>query len=680
MSVHKKCLESIALVCGHKRLPRKTVTFGVDLGQHLLEVGAHVPPIVCKCVHELDKRGTRLEGIYRKSAVKHKIDKLCQNFESAPELVELTDVSPFVISDVLKTYLRELPEPLIPSKLYNDFIKVARQYPAPPMSLDGKSEEREETGDEDQKAKEEAMIQEMCDLIRQLPRHHLRTLGFLIHHLARIARESEENNMPASNLAIVFGPALMRAPTLSDTELQNRAVELMILHATAIFGTPDSVLPKDYARYTAGINYGGGGGGSGVATGGGGGGNSSSSDIPERRSVDSNAAAKQFSDPMWMLPGHVTSTDEHGGLGVGEEYITDDDDDDVGAIPSNWLPDDSAKTKKSPLLIRTEPPPKIIRQTLKTFSGLEGVTPERLSTQDSMETSQQRLSKQSSADVGAMASSTSNNCISTSNSGPSKGGSSGGSGAGSGPRKSIPHGHESKHHQSLFAKMGKAAQKHSLDEDRLSPTAASANTSLATSTGVGGHTPLSERLSGGGGDAAASPSARDNESMLPGSVSTSSSGGSTSTVIKSSTSPGSGRSSLTIHTIGNRSASLSEEHHHSAPITSSMTSSSSSSTVAEQRRKFLAGSNMTSSEGNSTATSSHHIRSASSASSSTNVVGKMSSSLPTSIPNLDENRVKIQISAGGVTGTTSSSGQRSSTSQQRTPIVKQTSVDKTSNL
>ena len=42
LSSHKKCLETLALQCGHKRLPRKMTTFGVDLTQHLLETSAQV--------------------------------------------------------------------------------------------------------------------------------------------------------------------------------------------------------------------------------------------------------------------------------------------------------------------------------------------------------------------------------------------------------------------------------------------------------------------------------------------------------------------------------------------------------------------------------------------------------------------------------------------------------------
>ena len=57
LSSHKKCLETLALQCGHKRLPRRMTTFGVKLSDHLQETGAQVPPLVCKCVHNIDTTG-----------------------------------------------------------------------------------------------------------------------------------------------------------------------------------------------------------------------------------------------------------------------------------------------------------------------------------------------------------------------------------------------------------------------------------------------------------------------------------------------------------------------------------------------------------------------------------------------------------------------------------------------
>lgn len=120
---HRKCLDSLSIRCGRKRLPRKLPIFGVELGQHLSETYAMVPFIICKCVDEIDLRGRHVKGIYRVSGVKSKVDRLALAFENGFDLVDLSEVHPNVIANVLKVYLRTLPEPLLTFRLYPDFLE-----------------------------------------------------------------------------------------------------------------------------------------------------------------------------------------------------------------------------------------------------------------------------------------------------------------------------------------------------------------------------------------------------------------------------------------------------------------------------------------------------------------------------------------------------------------------------
>ena len=269
LAAHKKCLESLHLLCGPKTLLRKMNTFGVDLGQHLLQVNAEIPPLLQKCVSVIDLRGTNVKGIYRVSGVKSKVEKLCQAFESGAELVDLTDIHPNVIANVVKLYMRQLPEPLMTFRLYNDFIKVGRSCPGPgPGSDSGPGADLEY---------EREAVAGLQQLAGQLPRYHYNTLGFLCQHLARVAQHSDANNMPASNLAIgmsplmlcmwplasvytlmkylVFGPTLLKTTegsaslsSLVDTVHQTRVVELLTKYSDTIFGPPDSFLASDKNR------------------------------------------------------------------------------------------------------------------------------------------------------------------------------------------------------------------------------------------------------------------------------------------------------------------------------------------------------------------------------------------------------------------------------------------------
>jgi len=342
LASHKKCLETLHLLCGPKRLLRKMTTFGVDLGQHLLEVGAEIPPLVQKCVAVVDHRGTGVKGIYRVSGVKSKVEKLCQAFENGAELVDLTDVHPNVIANVVKLYMRQLPEPLMTFRLYSEFIRVGRSCPAPGSGQTAPNEERE-------------AVQQLRQLVSQLPRYHHNTLGFLCHHLHRVAEQSETNNMPASNLAIVFGPTLLKTTegsaslsSLVDTVHQTRVVELLTKHATTVFGPPESLMS---------------GGGRGQGWEG------------RRRGRQGNSG----NNDTERQPGQE--------LRIGSFSDEDQDNENEQPIPDFLLPDYSQKVKKSPLLNRASSPPKIIKSSLKNFSGLEGVRTNQLSAQDSVDSS-----------------------------------------------------------------------------------------------------------------------------------------------------------------------------------------------------------------------------------------------------------------------------------------------------
>ncbi|XP_054718657.1 rho GTPase-activating protein 45-like isoform X2 [Uloborus diversus] len=227
LASHKKCLESLAIQCGRKRLPRKMTTFGVDLTTHANESGEEIPYIVNKCIAEVEEKGFCLKGIYRVSGVKSKVEKLCQSFENGAELVDLDGVHPNVVSNVLKLYLRQLPEPLLTYRLYPDFIKVAKNYPA----------------QKDANIASHGAVDDLRKLVQRLPSVHHSTLACLMHHLHRVSEHSDHNNMPPSNLGIVFGPTLLRTSegsaslsSLVDTVHQTRVIELLITHAYDIFG------------------------------------------------------------------------------------------------------------------------------------------------------------------------------------------------------------------------------------------------------------------------------------------------------------------------------------------------------------------------------------------------------------------------------------------------------------
>uniref|UniRef100_A0A8C3NSW9 Uncharacterized protein n=1 Tax=Geospiza parvula TaxID=87175 RepID=A0A8C3NSW9_GEOPR len=250
LACHKKCLETLAIQCGHKKLQGKLQLFGQDFTKASQGSSDGIPFIVKKCISEIEKRALKTKGIYRVNGVKTRVEKLCQAFENGKELVELSQASPHDISNVLKLYLRQLPEPLMPFRLYNELMGLAKE------SLQG-SEAKGRGGKggpelADRGADTEpvvlSLVLKLRELLKELPRENMATLQFLLQHLRRIMEVEQDNKMTSGNLGIVFGPTLMRPrPTdatislssLVDYPHQARIIEALIIFYPTIFEHKD---------------------------------------------------------------------------------------------------------------------------------------------------------------------------------------------------------------------------------------------------------------------------------------------------------------------------------------------------------------------------------------------------------------------------------------------------------
>nr|CAI5848051.1 unnamed protein product [Callosobruchus analis] len=105
-----------------------------------------------------------------------------------------------VVSSLLKSYFRKMPDSLVTVHLYPHFIKADKI--------------------EDPKAR----LEELRRLVRSLPKHNYHTLRHVIMHLKRVADNCHMNRMEAKNLAIVFGPTIVRP--------EGENMETMVNHMT----------------------------------------------------------------------------------------------------------------------------------------------------------------------------------------------------------------------------------------------------------------------------------------------------------------------------------------------------------------------------------------------------------------------------------------------------------------
>ncbi|KAG0084413.1 hypothetical protein BGZ93_000326 [Podila epicladia] len=201
--------------------------FGVEL-RHLMSDG-NVPMIVEKCITEIEKRGLEEVGIYRVPGAVSAINKLRLCFNSGIKSEELDlesdewkDIN--VVAGALKQFLRELPEAVTTSQLYDALIAAS--------ALEDYDER----------------LMTMKDLIRTLPPTNYLLLKRIIEHLERVTDYEEINHMYATNLAIVFGPTLLRpggssatsfATSMKNLGHQQSIVRNMILQYHWLFDVED---------------------------------------------------------------------------------------------------------------------------------------------------------------------------------------------------------------------------------------------------------------------------------------------------------------------------------------------------------------------------------------------------------------------------------------------------------
>ncbi|XP_053105202.1 rho GTPase-activating protein 29 [Hemicordylus capensis] len=244
LACHKKCLETLAIQCGHKKLHGRLHLFGVEFTQAAKNTPDGIPFIIKKCTSEIESRALNVKGIYRVNGAKSRVEKLCQAFENGKDLVELSELYAHDISNVLKLYLRQLPEPLIMFRLYNEFIGLAKESQNINEELDMKQRSPRSKKRQSVCIELNRIILKIKDLLKWLPAPNYNTLQFLIGHLLRVTEQSDENKMSASNLGIIFGPTLIRPrqtdatvslSSLVDYPYQARVVELLITYYEKIF-------------------------------------------------------------------------------------------------------------------------------------------------------------------------------------------------------------------------------------------------------------------------------------------------------------------------------------------------------------------------------------------------------------------------------------------------------------
>jgi len=163
-----------------------------------------------------------LEGIFRMAAQADDVNALRTAFDNG-EYVDLTKADPYAVAEVIKLYFKLLPQPLFPFQLFKDIAAV------PDIN------------------NEEQQLEKLSSLLKDLPSSNYHLLQFIIDFLHKLSFHSQKTKMNSSNLAMLFGPNLIRPPLHESAIFVfnriNHVLELIIDHYPKLFPCISEISP-----------------------------------------------------------------------------------------------------------------------------------------------------------------------------------------------------------------------------------------------------------------------------------------------------------------------------------------------------------------------------------------------------------------------------------------------------
>uniref|UniRef100_A0A803VVJ9 Rho GTPase-activating protein 24 n=1 Tax=Ficedula albicollis TaxID=59894 RepID=A0A803VVJ9_FICAL len=180
------------------------------------------PMLVEQCVDFIRQRGLKEEGLFRLPGQANLVKELQDAFDCGekPSFDSNTDVH--TVASLLKLYLRELPEPVVPYAKYEDFLSCAKML-----------SKEEETG-----------LKELVKQVKNLPAVNYNLLKYICRFLDEVQSYSGVNKMSVQNLATVFGPNILRPKVEDPLTIMEGTVVVQQLMSVMI-SKHEELFPKD---------------------------------------------------------------------------------------------------------------------------------------------------------------------------------------------------------------------------------------------------------------------------------------------------------------------------------------------------------------------------------------------------------------------------------------------------
>ena len=170
------------------------------------------------------EKGLDTQGVLRRSVAATTVKRVQQLFNEGKEVDfalegsngDASDSSVHLAAVILKTFLRELPEPILTFALYSQIMKSQVINASPESCLD-----------------------DAQYILNHLPEENYHVVKYLMKFLAAVADHCSTNMMNIENLSIVIGPNLLwsntEPPTITSIQTINKFCQLLIGHYDHLF-------------------------------------------------------------------------------------------------------------------------------------------------------------------------------------------------------------------------------------------------------------------------------------------------------------------------------------------------------------------------------------------------------------------------------------------------------------
>ncbi|KAK7919414.1 hypothetical protein WMY93_010698 [Mugilogobius chulae] len=186
---HRKSLELLQNILPQIKAQQESWVekpcYGKPLEEHLALSGRDIAFPIEACVTMLLECGMQEEGLFRVAPSASKLKKLKASLDCGVLDVQEYSADPHAIAGALKSYLRELPEPLMTFDLYNEWIQASNIQ------------------DQDKR------LQALLGACEKLPPANGNNFKYLIKFLSKLTEYQDVNKMTPGNIAIVLGPNLL---------------------------------------------------------------------------------------------------------------------------------------------------------------------------------------------------------------------------------------------------------------------------------------------------------------------------------------------------------------------------------------------------------------------------------------------------------------------------------------